>query len=256
MLVDTHAHLDCDEFENDRGKVVSRSLAAGVGQIITVGIDLDSSRKAIALAEQNPCIRAAVGIHPHEAARASRDSLIELARLGEHKDVVAIGEIGLDFYRNLSPADKQGELFVVQLELARQVHKPVLIHDRQAHAEVMAALRENARGLTGVLHCFSGDRAMAEQAVDMGFYVSFGGPVTFQNASRLQQLVRDLPLDFVVIETDCPFLAPHPHRGRRNEPAYLPLVAARIAALKQLPTERVAEVTTANARRLFGLAVP
>ena len=167
--------------------------------------------------------------------------------------VVAIGETGLDFYRNLSPHDRQQEAFIAQLEVARQVNKPVIIHDRDAHAETMTILRDKGRNWRGVLHCFSGDREMALEAMRMGFYISFAGPVTFQNAHRLQELARELPLERMLIETDCPYLAPHPHRGQRNEPAHVRWVAARIAALRELPVERVAEVTTENARQLFGL---
>jgi TatD DNase family protein len=257
MLVDTHAHLDSARFNEDREDVISRSLAAGVHAIITVGVDLDSSRKAVALAEHSPYVYAAVGVHPHEAARVGQDDLAELARLSEYQAVVAIGEIGLDFYRNLSPADRQKEILVAQLQLASQMDKPVIIHDREAHPETMSILRDEAQGLRGVLHCFSGDLDMAIQAAQMGFYISLAGPVTFHNARRLQQLVRELPLHCVLIETDCPYLAPHPHRGRRNEPAYVRLVADEIAALKELPFERVAEITTANASQLFKLsAVP
>jgi len=252
MLVDTHAHLDSADFKHDLQEVISRSSAAGVHAIVTVGSDLESSRQAVALAQQHPCIYAAVGIHPHEAAQVGPDGLTELVRLSEHRAVVAIGEIGLDFYRHLSPADKQREVFVAQLELAQRINKPVIIHDRQAHTETMSILREKAQNLRGVLHCFSGDRDMATQAMQMGFYISFAGPVTFLNARRLQELVRELPLDHMLIETDCPYLAPHPHRGQRNEPAYVRLVAAKIAPLKAIPLERVAEVTTANAKQLFG----
>jgi TatD DNase family protein len=253
MLVDTHAHLDSGRFKLDREEVISRSLAAGVHAIVTVGADLASSRQAVALAQRYPCVYAAVGIHPHGAARVEHDDLAELARLSEHQAVVAIGEMGLDFFRNLSPPDIQREVFAAQLELARQVDKPVIVHDREAHNETMSILRDKAQGLRGVLHCFSGDWDMAMQAKELGFCISLAGPATFYNARGLQQLVRKLPLDNMLIETDCPYLAPHPYRGRRNEPAYVRLVADKIAALKETPFERVAEVTTANASRLFGL---
>jgi len=253
MLIDTHAHLDSARFEGDRDRVVSRARADGVHAILTVGTDLDSSRRAVALAEEYPCVYAAVGIHPHDASQVDPGVVAELERLSKHDTVVAIGEIGLDFYRNLSPPDKQREGFVAQLELARRVNKPVIIHDRQAHADTMSILRDKARNLRGVLHCFSGDLDMALQAVNMGFYISIAGPVTFQNARRLQELVRELPMGCMLIETDCPYLAPHPHRGQRNEPTNVRLVAAKIAALKEVSIERVAEVTTANASRLFGL---
>ena len=252
MLVDTHAHLDSARFGDDRDEVVLRALGAGVHAIVTVGVDLDSSRRAVALAQEHACVYAAVGVHPHETSQAEPDTLDELERLSGLEGVVAIGEIGLDFYRNLSPPDSQRGLFVAQLELARRVNKPVIIHDREAHGDIMSILRDKARNMQGVLHCFSGDRDMALQVADMGFYISIAGPVTFSNAYRLQRLVRDLPLNCMLIETDCPFLAPHPHRGRRNEPAYVCLVAAKIAESKRVSIERVEEVTTANASRLFG----
>jgi len=254
ILVDTHAHLDSHKFKDDRAEIISRALAAGVQAIVTVGVDLKSSRATVALAQEHPGIYAAVGVHPHDASHLGHDELGELARLSEQPQVVAIGEIGLDFYRNLSPPDSQREAFVTQLELAHKVNKPVIIHDRDAHVQVLSILRDKARGLRGVLHCFSGDYDMAVQAMEMDFYLSFAGPVTFQNARRLQELVRRLPLERMLVETDCPYLAPHPHRGRRNEPAHVRLVAAKIAELKDLPLEQVAEITTANARRLFGLA--
>jgi TatD DNase family protein len=253
MLIDTHAHLDSAEFKADIENVISRSLAAGVIAIVTVGTDLESSRQAVMLAQQHPSVYAAVGIHPHEAAQANPDHLTALLRLSQHEKVVAIGEIGLDFYRNLSPTEVQKEIFIAQLELAQRAGKPVIIHDRQAHRETMSILRERAKDLRGVLHCFSGDLEMAQQAAKMGFSISLAGPVTFQNARGLHALVRELPLEDLMIETDCPYLAPHPYRGQRNEPAYVRFIATRIAALKAVPFEHVAQVTTENAKRVFSL---
>jgi len=253
MLVDTHAHLDSEQYDGDREAVIARAKAAGVGAIVTVGVDLASSRAAVALAQQHAGVYATVGIHPHDAAGVKADDLDELERLCAEPCVVAIGEIGLDFYRNWSPSEKQREVFLAQLNLARQLDKPVVIHDRDAHGEILATLKDQADGLRGVLHCFSGDLAMASEALEMGFYVSLAGPVTFRNARELQDLVRQLPLDGLLVETDCPFLAPHPHRGKRNEPAYVRLVAEQIGALKELPLQEVAEVTTHNAAQLFGL---
>ncbi|MBM4429347.1 MAG: TatD family deoxyribonuclease [Chloroflexi bacterium] len=253
MLVDTHAHLDAQAFEGDRKEVITRALTAGVNAIITVGADMESSRAAVALARQHRCVYATVGVHPHDAAQVQKEDLAELERLCADPQVVAVGEIGLDFYRNLSPAQVQKQVFLTQLELARQLNKPVVVHDRDAHAETMAILQDRALGCGGVLHCFSGDRQMAKQAIRMGFYLSFAGPITFENALKLQELAREIPLEHILVETDCPYLAPHPHRGKRNEPAYVRMVAAKIAALKEIPLERVAEATTANAERLFGL---
>jgi TatD DNase family protein len=234
-------------------EVISRALAADVQTIITVGADIDSSRMAVALAQQHPLIYATVGIHPHEAVHVGAHDLAALKQLSRHPKVVAIGETGLDFYRNLSPRHSQREVFVAQLELAREINKPVVIHDRDAHAEILATLQATAPIWRGVMHCFSGDDDMATEAMEMGFHLSFAGPVTFQNARRLQAMVPQLPLDRMLIETDCPYLTPHPHRGTRNEPAYVRLVAAKIAELKGLPLEQVAQATTANARHLFGL---
>jgi TatD DNase family protein len=254
MLVDTHAHLDSKRFAGDREAVITRALEAGVGAIVTVGADMASSRAAVGLAQQHPNVYATVGVHPHDARDVEPDDLAELARLGSEPVVVAIGEIGLDFYRNLSPPERQREAFIAQLDLARQAAKPVVIHDRDAHREVMSILKDKADGLKGVLHCFSGDLALAREALEMGWFVSLAGPVTFRNARKLQELARRLPLDGLLVETDCPFLAPHPYRGKRNEPAYVRLVAEKISALKELPLQEVAAATTRNASQLFGLS--
>lgn len=251
-LIDTHAHLDFPQFDGDREEVIERALAAGVKCIVNVGADLASSRRAVALAEEHPQIYAAVGVHPHDAKTLTDEALAELRELTHHPKVVAIGEIGLDFYRDLSPRDKQREAFKRQLALAQELDKPVIIHDREAHAEVMETLRR-WQGLHGVLHCFSGDLEMARKAIELGFYISIAGPVTFKKARRLAEIVHQLPLKHLLIETDSPYLTPHPHRGKRNEPAYVKLVAQRIAALKEVPPETVARTTTDNARAVFGL---
>jgi len=264
-LVDTHAHLGSSRFDDDRLQVVERAQAAGVHTIINIGTDLASSRQALMLAREQRLlsrggerfdhidIYASVGIHPHEAAKARPDDLVEIERLCVDPTVVAIGEIGLDFHYNFSPPDVQRKTFIAQLALARRLGKVVVVHDREAHAETLSILSKEAQGLLGVLHCFSGDAEMAAQVLQMGWFLSFGGPVTFPNARHLQHLVRELPLECILLETDCPYLAPHPQRGKRNEPAYMTHVANQIAQLKDLPVERVAEATTENARRLFGL---
>jgi len=262
-LIDTHAHLDFPQFNGDREEAIERALAAGVGIIINVGADLASSRAAIALAEAHPQVYAAVGIHPHDAKTLTDEVLEELRELAHHPKVVAIGEIGLDFYRDLSPRDEQRRAFEGQLALASQVGKPVIIHDRQAHDEVTNILRRWAEGghqpsatshkPAGVMHCFSGDLKMAQRCMDMGFYISIAGPVTFKNARHLPEIVHQLPLERLLVETDCPYLAPHPHRGRRNEPAYVRLIAQKVAEIKEVPLEMVARVTADNARELFGL---
>jgi len=256
FLTDTHTHLDFPEFDGDRERVIEQALAAGVRAIVNVGTDLDSSRAAVALAGAHPQIYAAVGVHPHDAKTMTVEILEELRTLAKHPKVVAIGEIGLDFYRDLSPREKQRQVFEQQLALASETGKPVIIHDREAHKEVMAILRRWAEGCqqpVGVLHCFSGDLAMAQEAIKLGFYISIAGPVTFPNARRLRELVRQLPLEKLLVETDCPYLTPHPHRGKRNEPAYVKLVAQEVTHIKGLTLEEVARVTSDNARALFAL---
>ncbi len=263
FLTDTHTHLDFPQFKSDRERVIERATTAGVRVIVDIGTDLASSQAAVALAEAYPQIYAAVGVHPHDAKTLTREMLEELTALAGHPRVVAIGEIGLDFYRDLSPRDKQRQAFQQQLALASEAGKPVVIHDRDAHAEVMATLRRWVEGShkpsaisykpVGVLHCFSGDLAMAQEAIELGFYISIAGPVTFKNARCLRELVRQLPLEKLLVETDCPYLAPHPHRGKRNEPAYVKLVAQEVARIKGLSLEEVARITSGNAQALFAL---
>jgi len=255
-LVDTHAHLDDPAF-NDVEAVIQRAQAAGVGRIITVGTDLPSSRAALRLAEQFPIVYAAVGIHPHVAQGFTEGELEALRTMATHPKVVAIGETGLDFYRNLSPREAQYRAFRAQWQLACELGLPVIIHDRGAHAEVMRELVEAARGkrLVGVLHCFSGDPAMAQAAVDLGFYISVAGPITYPKAGTLPAVVRTVPLGRLLLETDCPYLPPVPYRGRRNEPAYVTYVAQGVAQVRNLPIAQVAAATTENALRLFGRAL-
>jgi len=263
FLTDTHTHLDFPQFNGDREQVIERATTAGVRAIVDIGTDLASSQAAVALAEAYSQIYAAVGVHPHDAKTLTEELLEELRALASHPKVVAIGEIGLDFYRDLSPQDKQRQAFKQQLALASEIGKPVIIHDRDAHSEVMATLRRwiedshppsaISHQPVGVLHCFSGDLAMAQEAIELGFYISIAGPVTFQNARRLRELVRQLPLEKLLVETDCPYLTPHPHRGKRNEPAYVKLVAQEVARVKGLSLEEVARITSDNARTLFAL---
>lgn len=264
MLVDTHAHLDFPEFKGDRDAVVQRALESGVTHILAVGVDLQSSRSVVALADKYDSVSAAVGVHPSDAGKWNPSVAKEFEALARHPKVVAIGEIGLDYYRDRSPRDVQRQAFQGQLDLAASLGLPVIVHDREAHQQTLTALRSWAArpevkdnqgyssGL-GVLHCFSGDLAMAEQLLALGFSISIAGPVTYPKSGQLGYLVRKLPLSGLVVETDCPYLTPQPWRGRRNEPAYVRAVVERIAELRLVPSETVAEATTANARRLFGL---
>ncbi len=253
---DSHAHLDFSQFDGDREQVIERAIRAGVSRIINVGADVPSSERSLELAERYPFIYASVGIHPHDADTLNEASLDTLRALAGHPRVVAIGEIGLDYYRDLSPRDRQLGAFERQLDLAESLGLPVIIHDRDAHEAIMAVLSQRAkvgRAPRGVLHCFSGDLAMARQAIEMGLYISVGGPVTFQNARRLPEIVQSIPLSRLLLETDCPYLTPHPYRGRRNEPAFVALVAQKVAEIRKISLEEVEQVTSDNVERLFGL---
>ncbi|HDN80959.1 MAG: hydrolase TatD [Chloroflexi bacterium] len=258
-LVDSHTHLDFPQFAGDREEAIKRAWEAGVRLIVNVGTDIESSRASIALAEKHPFIYAAVGIHPHDARLLDDDALEELKELACHPKVVAIGEIGLDYYRNLSPRKVQQRAFRAQLELAQEMRKPVIIHSRNAQKDTMEIVREFAARVNspghpiGVMHCFSGSLEVALEAVKLGFMISVAGPLTFKNARKLPQIVREIPLDYLLIETDCPYLAPHPHRGKRNEPAYVRLVAEALAAVKQMDVTEVARQTLENALLLFGI---
>jgi len=251
-LFDTHAHLHFPEFTSDLGEVLSRARAAGVTRMVTIGTDVATSKAAIELAGREVDVWASVGIHPHDAGEADDAAFAEIARLAREPRVVAVGEIGLDFFRNLSPRDAQERVFRRLLALGHEVGKPVLIHCREAHDDVLRILGE-ARGgeIGGIMHCFSGDATIARRCLDLGLAISLAGPVTYPNARALPDVARLVPADRLVIETDCPFLPPQGHRGQRNEPAYLALTAARVAELRGEKLELLAARLSENARRLF-----
>lgn len=250
-LIDTHAHLHLSQFEDDRDAVLARADAAGVRRIVEIGYDLASSRAAVALAEQHAHIFAVVGIQPNYPDDGHAVGLAEIGQLATHPKVVAIGEIGLDYYWNKAPHDLQEQLFRAQLGLARDLGLPVVIHSRDAQADTVRILRDAARGQPGVMHSFSGDWAYAEACLDVGFLLSLSGPVTFPKASALHEVARRAPLERILTETDCPYLAPQPYRGKRNEPAYVRLVAERIAALREQPLEQIAAAVWQNAETFF-----
>ncbi len=256
VFFDTHAHLHFPEFAADLSAVLDRAREAGVRFILTIGTDVEDSRAAVALAEVHPDIYAAVGIHPHDAAGADEAALEELERLARASPkVVAIGEVGLDYYRNLSPREAQVRAFERQLDLARRLAKPALIHCREAHAEALEILRRaRVREVGGIMHCFSGSPDVARQCLELGLLISLAGPVTYPNARTLPEVATVVPLDRLVVETDCPFLPPQPYRGKRNEPAYLPITASRVAQLKGRPVEELGAVMTRNAAALFGIS--
>lgn len=256
MLVDSHAHLTLPQFEDDRKEVIQRAYEAGIRYIITIGTDLEDCHKALTLADEYDFIFASVGIHPHDAKTITEDTYSTLRVMAAHKKVVAIGEIGLDFYRNLSSPEIQREHFRKQLRLAREVSLPVIIHDRDAHQEIIQTLREEqAEDVGGVIHCFSGDWKTANVCLDMGFYLSFPGTITFKHSKVYHEMINKLPFDRLLLETDSPFLTPHPFRGKRNEPALVRYVAEALARIKGLDVGEVAKITSENARKLFKLPV-
>jgi len=243
-------------FNKDRADVIARARECGVATIINVGTDLVSSREAIRLAESHAEVLAAVGFHPHEAGGVSESDIASLAQLAGHPRVVAIGEVGLDFYRDYSPREGQLQALRWQLELAAELGLPVVIHCRQAEGRMLPLLRDwtsRHKHPRGVVHCFSGDIDTARQYLDMGFFISLGAYIGYPASSNLHRVVRSLPQDRLVVETDSPFLPPQGHRGRRNEPAYLPLVVELLAEIRGVSAEQIARGTTANARRLFRL---
>jgi TatD DNase family protein len=252
LLVDVHAHLDSEDFDRDREPVIVRAISAGVGVIINAGADLESSRRSVELAAR-PGIYAAVGIHPHDARHLHRWQA-DIEKMVGLPGVVAVGEIGLDYYRNLSEPRVQRDCFVHFIGLARRQGLPIIVHDRDAHRDIVDILRlEPAGQAGGVMHCFSGDWEVARACLDLGFYISIGGAVTFRGSSRAQHVAANVPLDRLLVETDCPYMAPDPYRGMRNEPGMVRVVAEKIAAIRSVPTNAVTEATWNNAFRLFGL---
>ncbi|MGJ7036503.1 TatD family hydrolase [Anoxybacillus eryuanensis] len=254
MLFDTHAHLNATQFNEDVEQVIERARAEGVSHIVVVGFDRPTIQRAIKLAEQYSFIYAAVGWHPVDAIHMTDEDLTMIERLASHPKVVALGEMGLDYYWDQSPKEVQKEVFRKQIRLAKKVKLPIIIHNRDATADIVHILREeNAEEVGGVMHCFSGSIEVARQCIDMNFYISFGGPVTFKNAKKPKEVAKEIPLNRLLIETDCPYLTPHPFRGKRNEPSYVKYVAEAIAELKGLSFEEVAQKTSDNAKRLFGI---
>ncbi|OLD41273.1 MAG: TatD family deoxyribonuclease [Nitrospirae bacterium] len=252
MLIDTHAHLDDARFDGDRDAMIARAREAGVEHFVTIGCDLTTSRAAVELADRYPFIYATVGVHPHEAKQIGDSWYDDLRRLAQHKKVVAYGEIGLDYHYNHSPPKLQRERFREQITLARELRLPIVVHTREAQDDTIAILKEeNAADVGGVFHCFSGDARLAKNALDLGFLLSFSGVITFQNATMLRDIVKTVPMDRILVETDSPYLTPAPHRGKRNEPAHVRLVAEKIAAIQGMTADQIAELTSQNARRVF-----
>ena len=250
-MIDSHAHLTFKDYRKDLAAVMRRAREAGVTAIVTVGCDVQSSEDGIRLAHAEEAVYASVGVHPHDARSLDDFEFEKIEHLAGQRKVVAIGEIGLDFYRNLSPRRSQEHAFRRQIGLARQMNLPIIVHDRDAHRRTIEILRAE-KVSRGVLHCFSGDINMARQALEMGLHISFAGPVTY-GGKKAVDIIKRIPEDRILIETDCPYLTPVPHRGKRNEPAHVRFVLERIAEVLDRPLEEVDRITEANTRRLFNL---
>ncbi|MED3690056.1 TatD family hydrolase [Peribacillus butanolivorans] len=254
MLFDTHVHVNAEQFNEDLEDVIERAQDAGVNNMVVVGFDRPTITRAMELIETYDFMYAAVGWHPVDAIDMTEEDLKWIEELSSHPKVVAIGEMGLDYHWDKSPKAIQMEVFRKQIRLAKKVGLPIIIHNREATADIVNILKEEeASEVGGIMHCFSGSAETAMECIDMNFYISLGGPVTFKNAKKPKEVAAAVPLDRLLIETDCPYLAPHPYRGKRNEPSYVKLVAEQIAEIKQLSVEEVSQATTDNAKKLFGI---
>lgn len=253
-LIDTHCHLDMGAYQPDLEDIIQSALQHGIKRIVTIGIDYPSSKEAVDLSDRYPNVFATIGFHPHDAHQATSSALKMLADLASHRSVVGYGEIGLDYVKNYAPRDVQLKIFSEQLHLAKDLGLPVVIHDREAHDDVCHLIRTiGPFPQGGVMHCFSGDRQLAEEMIDLGFFISIPGVATFTNAHTLHEVIRATDLRHLLLETDGPYLAPVPFRGKRNEPKLMLYTAQKVAELKQVSLDEVAQMTTANAVRLFHL---
>ena len=254
MLIDSHAHLEMPEFRKDLDEVLQRAKDSGVKYIFTVGTEKKDWRRALEIAQSHPSVYAILGIHPHNAKEIDEKTYPVLKELCKHERVKAYGEIGLDFFRDHSPRDVQLRRFREQVCLAKELKLPIVVHDREAHQETQEILKSEKAGENGgIIHCFSGDEEMAKACIDMGFYISIPGSITYKSAGPFHELVKKLPLESLLVETDAPFLTPVPFRGKRNEPSYVRYTAERVAEIKNIPFEKVAEATTQNALTVFRL---
>lgn len=252
MLFDTHSHINAEQFNEDLQEVLQRALDAGVANQVVVGFDNETITRAMQMVEAYDYLYAAVGWHPVDAIDMTEADLERIEKLAAHEKVVAIGEIGLDYYWDKSPKDIQQQVFRKQIQLAKRVNLPIIIHNREATQDIVRILKEEkAEEVGGIMHCFTGSAETAKECIEMNFLISLGGPVTFKNAKKPKEVAKEVPLDKLLVETDCPYLTPHPFRGKRNEPSYVKLVAEEIAKLKELSFEEVADQTTRNAKRIF-----
>ena len=250
MLFDTHAHVNDPAFDEDREAVLLSLAGKGVGAMLNVGCCLESSKDCVAMAEKYPFVYASVGSHPDSADEVNEEVIEQYRQMAKHPKVMAIGEIGLDYYYETIPREVQQQAFRMQMALAKELNMPVIVHERNAHDDGMRIVKE-FKGVTGVFHCYSGSAEMARQLVDMGWYIGFTGVLTFKNARKAVETAERIPLERIVLETDCPFMAPEPHRGKRNDPGYLPYMAQRLADIRGIPVEDVIRITTENAKKLY-----
>ena len=253
MIIDTHAHYDDEQFDADREELLSSMEEGGIGLIVNVGSTVASWDKIVELTEKYPFVYGAVGVHPDEVGELDEEKFLRMAELLDRDKIVAVGEIGLDYYWDKEKHDLQKEWFVRQLGLAREKEMPVIIHSREAAADTFEIMKQHAAGMKAVIHCYSYSPEMAREYVKMGYYIGVGGVVTFKNAKKLKQVVQEIPLESIVLETDCPYLAPVPYRGKRNCSLYLPYVAEQIAELKGTTVEEVIQQTEKNSRELYDL---
>lgn len=252
MFIDTHAHLQDKDFLDDLDSVIKRAEEAGVEKIVCVGYSYKTSIQAVEIANKYPNIYAVVGVHPHDAKSYNKDVMEGLYRLAKEPKVVAIGETGLDFYRDLSPRDTQRKVFLEQIKIAQELYMPIVIHDRDAHQEVLNIIkREKAGKNEGIMHCYSGNLPLAIELMKEGFYISFAGPLSFKNAIKSHETAIKISLDRILIETDCPYLSPEPYRGKRNEPAYITYIAEKLAELRGKSIEEIGYKTSLNAKKVY-----
>lgn len=253
MYIDSHAHIQLSQFQHDQEEVIKRATQAQVNTILVIGFDLETSINAIELAVKYDNLYATVGMHPHDAKKLSQDTLKTFRELINHEKVIAYGEIGLDYYRNLSPKEMQKAAFKAQLDLADENNLPIIIHNRDAYMDILPILEARRGKVRGVLHCFTGDVELMHRSLQIGLHIGIGGIVTFPNAKDMQDVAAAVPEDKLLIETDCPWLTPQFRRGKRNEPAYVVAVAEKIAQLRHTSTEAIGEITTKNFNALFGI---
>lgn len=252
-LFDTHAHILDDQFNDDRDQVI-RNIYDNMALVVNIGCNLEDCPRTVALAEQHDKLYAAVGLHPEDVKTYTPEGWDMICRLAEHPKVVGIGETGLDYYWDTSTKDAQKVLFEQHIDLAKQLHKPLVIHDREAHGDTLEILkRTNAKEVGGILHAFSGSVEMAMEVIKLGFYIGLGGPVTFKNARKAVEVAQAIPLEYLVIETDCPYMAPVPFRGKRNEPMLVQHTATKIAELRGISVEELIEATYQNGKRIYGI---